>query len=88
MRLLKFLIASIVIAIDNAIASKDLNYAPGRSVMVHLFEWKWNDIADECERFLGPKGYGGVQVNSKNIVLFPLNLTPSQKLNFHLATLL
>lgn len=30
--------------------------------IVHLFEWKWKDIALECERFLGPKGFGGVQV--------------------------
>lgn len=64
MRLVNFLFVFIAIAIDCAIASKDLNYAPGRSVMVHLFEWKWNDIALECERFLGPKGYGGVQVNA------------------------
>lgn len=38
------------------------NMLPGRSTIVHLFEWKWTDIADECERFLAPKGYGGVQV--------------------------
>lgn len=30
--------------------------------MVHLFEWKWVDIASECERFLAPRGYGAVQV--------------------------
>ena len=38
-------------------------YTQGRNAMVHLFEWKWDDIAAECERFLGPKGYGGVQVS-------------------------
>lgn len=38
------------------------NQLPYRSTIVHLFEWKWKDIADECERFLGPKGFGGVQV--------------------------
>ena len=38
------------------------HYAPGRTTLVHLFEWKWNDVADECERFLGPMGYAGVQV--------------------------
>uniref|UniRef100_A0A1I8F5Z9 Aamy domain-containing protein n=1 Tax=Macrostomum lignano TaxID=282301 RepID=A0A1I8F5Z9_9PLAT len=32
-----------------------------RHVVVHLFEWRWNDIANECERFLGPYGYCGVQ---------------------------
>lgn len=31
----------------------------GKTVIVHLFEWKWNDIAAECERFLGPAGYCG-----------------------------
>ena len=32
-------------------------------VFVHLFEWKWNDIADECENVLGPLGYDAVQVS-------------------------
>lgn len=31
----------------------------GKTAIVHLFEWKWNDIAAECERFLGPAGYCG-----------------------------
>lgn len=35
----------------------------GRTAIVHLFEWRWADIAAECERFLGPKGFGGVQVH-------------------------
>ncbi|KFB41217.1 AGAP002318-PA-like protein [Anopheles sinensis] len=34
-----------------------------RSGIVHLFEWKWNDIANECENFLAPRGYAGVQVS-------------------------
>ena len=41
------------------------NYASGRNTIVHLFEWKWDDIARECENFLGPKGYAGVQVSWK-----------------------
>ena len=36
---------------------------PPRTVMVHLFEWKWNDIASECETVLGPKGFSAVQVS-------------------------
>jgi alpha-amylase len=32
-------------------------------VFVHLFEWRWADIAQECERFLGPKGFTAVQVS-------------------------
>jgi len=47
-------------------AYKDPLVAPGRSVMIHLFEWKWNDIAAECERFLAPKGYAGVQISPPN----------------------
>ena len=31
-------------------------------VFVHLFEWKWSDIANECEQILAPAGYCGVQV--------------------------
>lgn len=33
------------------------------SIFVHLFEWSWNDIATECEQFLGPRGYSAVQVS-------------------------
>ena len=43
---------------------KDPHYLDNRTTMVHLFEWKFEDIADECERFLGPAGYGGVQVHN------------------------
>ncbi|XP_061392169.1 alpha-amylase-like [Musca vetustissima] len=39
------------------------HFTKGRSVMVQLFEWKFVDVAEECRRFLGPKGYGGVQVS-------------------------
>jgi alpha-amylase len=36
------------------------------TVFVHLFEWTWNDIAQECEDFLGPKGYFAVQISPPN----------------------
>ena len=32
-------------------------------VFVHLFEWKWTDIAAECETVLGPAGFAAVQVS-------------------------
>ncbi len=32
-------------------------------VFVHLFEWKWTDIASECESVLGPAGFHAVQVS-------------------------
>ncbi|GGO64427.1 hypothetical protein [Nonomuraea cavernae] len=45
---------------------------PGeRSVIAHLFQWRWSDIAAECANVLGPKGYGGVQVSppAEHVVL-------------------
>ncbi|XP_005089737.2 alpha-amylase [Aplysia californica] len=41
-------------------------HCDGRQVIVHLFEWKWTDIAKECERYLGPKGFCGVQTSPAN----------------------
>lgn len=46
------------------------NWGPNRTTLVHLFEWKWEDIADECERFLGPEGYAGVQVTQLTVLKF------------------
>lgn len=33
------------------------------TAFVHMFEWSWNDIANECETFLGPKGFDAVQIS-------------------------
>jgi alpha-amylase len=40
-------------------------------VFVHLFEWRWSDIARECEDVLGPYGYRAVQISppQEHIVL-------------------
>jgi len=34
------------------------------NVIAVLFGWRWDDVARECEVFLGPAGYGAVQVSS------------------------
>ncbi len=34
-----------------------------RTVIANLFEWNWNSVARECRTFLGPHGYGAVQVS-------------------------
>ena len=54
----------LLFSVANIHAQKNPNTVDGRSAIVHLFEWKFNDIADECERFLAPKGYAGVQVGN------------------------
>ncbi|CAM4074363.1 carbohydrate-binding module family 20 domain-containing protein [Roseateles saccharophilus] len=33
------------------------------SASVQMFEWAWPDIATECTQWLGPKGFGGVQIS-------------------------
>src|SRR5882762_1499735 len=38
--------------------------APGtRDVIVQLFQWNWPSVGRECHDFLGPRGYGAVQVS-------------------------
>ena len=37
---------------------------PGpKTVIANLFEWNWASVASECTTFLGPRGYGYVQVS-------------------------
>ena len=36
------------------------------TAFVHLFEWRWSDIAKECEAFLGPAGVSAVQISPPN----------------------
>ena len=38
-------------------------HAAAGDVFVHLFEWKWTDVAAECENLLGPAGFRAVQVS-------------------------
>mmetsp|Transcript_34238 Transcript_34238/g.102275 ORF Transcript_34238/g.102275 Transcript_34238/m.102275 type:complete len:472 (+) Transcript_34238:65-1480(+) len=33
---------------------------------VQLFEWSWDDVAVECEEWLGPKGFTAVQISPPN----------------------
>jgi alpha-amylase len=44
------------------VSTAQLDY-PKRTVFVQLFEWKWTDIAKECEQWLGPHGFAAVQVS-------------------------
>src|SRR5213594_3635698 len=49
-------------------------------VFVHLFEWKWTDIAAECETVLGPAGYAAVQISPpQEHSLQPPNYTWSER---------
>ena len=57
-----FLMSALLLAATCSAADE----AVPRTAFVHLFEWTWNDIARECETFLGPKGYAAVQVSPPN----------------------
>ena len=43
-------------------AAAQLAY-PQRTVFVELFEWKWTDVATECEQWLGPHGFAAALVS-------------------------
>ncbi|XP_012282130.1 alpha-amylase 2 [Orussus abietinus] len=64
-------VACVLTLLGSVVAQKSPNYVPGHDGMVHLFEWTWTDIAEECERFLGPMGFGGVQVSpiQENVIV-------------------
>lgn len=57
---------NLFIAINLTEKTKDPNVVRGRSVIVHLFEWQWKDIANECEHYLGPNGFAAIQISPPN----------------------
>lgn len=54
------LAASAALALAPLMAQAALN---PRDTSVQMFQWGWNDIATECTQWLGPQGYGGVQIS-------------------------
>lgn len=64
MRTILVFVLAILWDVQLTTGQHDLNQYPTRSVIAQMFEWKFSDIADECEKWLGPKGYGAVQVNT------------------------
>lgn len=51
---------------------KQTTFKDDRQLIVHLFEWKWSDIAAECENFLQYYGYGAVQVGQEVYAIYTL----------------
>ena len=41
----------------------ELNAQNGGVLTVQLFNWRWEDVGRECTDFLGPHGFGAVQVS-------------------------
>ncbi|KAL7850851.1 hypothetical protein AOLI_G00212070 [Acnodon oligacanthus] len=68
---MKLLILAALLGLSSA--QFDPHMKHGKTSIVHLFEWRWADIAAECERYLAPNGYGGVQISppAESIVVYP-----------------
>ncbi|XP_010182267.1 PREDICTED: pancreatic alpha-amylase-like, partial [Mesitornis unicolor] len=56
----------LLLAVGFCWAQYNPNTLPGRTSIVHLFEWRWADIALECEHYLAANGFGGVQISPPN----------------------
>lgn len=52
-----------VCSLGVALALGLATHAAQAEVMVHLFQWKYNDVANECENVLAAKGYAAVQIS-------------------------
>lgn len=61
MKLLSVVLLVVLAVYANA--QFDPNQWGNRNTIVHLFEWKYLDIAEECEQFLAPNGFAGVQTS-------------------------
>lgn len=73
---MKCLVLVIIVVLATLILGhKNPHWRNGRSTIVHLFEWPFSNIADECETFLSKKGYGGVQVGFFYFLIFIQVLT-------------
>ena len=63
-KIMNFAVLLLVVVIQSANGSpySDPHFVGDRRVIVQMMEWKFTDVAKECELFLGPYGYGGVQL--------------------------
>lgn len=53
----------LILILMPALASARTVSNSARTVMVQLFEWPWESVAQECENVLGPNGFAAVQVS-------------------------
>ena len=49
--------------VEQPVAVTEPQTTASADVFVQLFEWRWQDVATECENYLGPAGYAAVQVS-------------------------
>ena len=61
--LLKTLLTACAIACTALSVATPAHALNPSDTSVQMFRWKWNDIAKECTNWLGPQGYGAVQIS-------------------------
>ncbi len=61
--LLRRLLATCAVLCTALAASAPAYALNPNDTSVQMFRWKWADIAKECTNWLGPQGYGAVQVS-------------------------
>lgn len=73
----------LLVTVMSANGQFDPNQWNNRSVMVHLFELKYRDIAEECETFLAPNNFSGVQtsVTLENKIISGTNVISQFRIN-------
>jgi alpha-amylase len=57
------LVAGLITGVGPGGPTAGASVTGSRKVIANLFEWNWNSVASECQNFLGPNGYGYVQVS-------------------------
>jgi len=78
-----FAFAALVLSMPYA----GLTQPQNKDVIVQMFEWTWNSITGECWDFLGPAGYGFVQLSpAQEHVLGPEWWTDYQPVSYSLIS--
>ncbi|XP_053679212.1 alpha-amylase 4N-like [Anopheles nili] len=58
----------LLLCISVALAQFNPHFKSGHHAIVQLFEWRYADIEHECRTYLGPNGFGAVQLSPVNEV--------------------
>jgi alpha-amylase len=61
---LSLFVFALIMPLSSALSGEGTERSrPSQAAFVHLFEWQWEDVAQECETFLAANGYGAVQLS-------------------------
>ena len=67
-KLLSFAVSSAVLSLAPNLANAE-NFE-SEMVIIHPFQWTYDNIAKECTEYLGPAGFDGVQISQPAVFRF------------------